>query len=73
MIRTNVTPDSVVIDIEAGMPHKVSEVICVGCLKRWLAVRPEITKLMDLTCPNCRMHGAVIETGEEIEEDCQDA
>ena len=59
--------------IEEKMPHKVSEVICVRCLKRWIAVRSESTKLKDLTCPYCRMYGAVIETWEEIDEEGQDA
>ncbi len=48
-------------------PHKVSEVICVRCLKRWIAVRPEETQLKDMECPGCRMTGGVIETGEELE------
>ena len=39
-----------VIPIEAKMPHKVSEVICVRCCKRWIDVRPEGTLLKDLEC-----------------------
>ena len=46
-------------------PHKVSEVICVKCCKRWIAVRPTTTKLKDLECPNCGQ-GYVVETGEGI-------
>lgn len=41
------------IDINENNPHKVSEVICVKCCKRWIAVRPAATKLKDLECPNC--------------------
>lgn len=53
------------IDINENNPHKVSEVICVKCCKRWIAVRPTATKLKDLECPNCGQ-GYVVETGEEI-------
>lgn len=48
--------------------HKVSMVICLKCLKRWIAVRPADVKLADLVCPVCELPGAVIETGEEINE-----
>ena len=51
--------------IEEIQPHKVSEVICVKCGKRWIAVRPETTMLRELECPNCGV-GYVIETGEEL-------
>lgn len=44
--------------------HKVSEVICVKCLKRWICVRPSKTLLIELECPNCGS-GYVIETGQE--------
>ena len=66
MIRLNVTSDSAVIGIENGMPHVLSEVICVRCCRRWLAVRPEGTLLKDMECPGCRRNGGVIETGEEL-------
>ncbi len=55
--------------IEEYWPHVVSEVICVRCLKRWISVRPEGTKLKDLQCPKCKRAGYVIETGEDLEED----
>lgn len=55
-----------VIPIEAKMPHKVSEVICVRCCRRWIDVRPEGTLLKRLECPGCGQTGGVIETGEEI-------
>lgn len=54
------------IDIEEYQPHKVSEVICVSCLKRWIAARPAKCKLKDLECPCCHKQGYVIETGEVI-------
>lgn len=54
--------------IEEKMPHRVSEVICVKCGKRWLAVRPATVWLKDLECPNCGP-GWVIETGQVLEED----
>ena len=56
--------------IEYKMPHDLSEVICVKCCHRWIAVRPSGTLLKHLECPNCHFQGAVIETGQElIEED----
>lgn len=45
--------------------HKVSEVICVKCGKRWISVRPVKTLLKELECENCG-RGFVIETGEEM-------
>lgn len=56
-----------IIDIEANLPHKVSEVICVKCGKRWISVRPEKTLLKELECPKCGA-GFVIETGEEVDD-----
>ncbi|MDR1301447.1 MAG: hypothetical protein LBK43_03135 [Treponema sp.] len=56
-----------VIDISDFMPHKVSEVICIKCGKRWIAIRPENTLLEDMECPNHHI-GFVIETGEELDE-----
>ena len=54
-----------IINIEEGLPHKVSEVICVKCGYRWIATRPEDTSLKKLECPYCGK-GNVIETGESI-------
>ncbi len=59
------------ISIEENMPHKVSEVICINCKYRWLAVRPTDTLLKDLECPQCGIQGYVIETGEVINENKQ--
>lgn len=55
--------------LEEMSPHKVSEVICLKCLKRWLAVRPEGTTLISLECPSCHSTGFVIETGENIKQE----
>ena len=60
------------IDINDNIPHKVTEVICIKCYKRWIAVRPVNTKLKDLECPNCGK-GYVIETGEIINDNGTDS
>ena len=57
---------SMEINIEENMPHKVSEVMCVNCKHRWIAVRPTNTLLKNLECPQCGLQGYVIETGEVI-------
>lgn len=56
------------IDINRNQPHKLSEVICVKCCHRWIAVRPVETALRDLECPNCGT-GNVIETGEQFKDE----
>lgn len=58
-----------IIDIEAKNEHKVSEVVCLKCHSRWIAVRPAETLLKELECPKCGFSGYVIETGETILED----
>jgi Zn finger protein HypA/HybF involved in hydrogenase expression len=58
-----------VLDINENIPHKVSEVICIKCGYRWVAVRPSVTKLKELECPGCNLQGYTIETGEEINEE----
>lgn len=55
-----------IIDINKNKEHKVSEVICVNCNHRWIAVRPKETLLKQLECPKCGGIGYSIETGEEI-------
>lgn len=55
---------------EDYMPHEVSEVICLKCLHRWVAVYPETTFLKQLECP-CGEIGYVIKTGQTITEDIQ--
>lgn len=56
------------ININEYKPHKVSEVICVNCKYRWIAVRLSAIKLKDLECAGCHKQGYVIETGEIIDE-----
>ena len=56
------------IDLDEKRPHKVSEVICLKCLNRWISVRPVGTLLKDLQCPRCGWKGCTIETGEEIDD-----
>lgn len=53
------------INLDDNRPHKVSEVICLKCLYRWVAVRPVGTPLKNLQCPKCG-YMCAIETGEEI-------
>lgn len=55
------------ISIESLTEHKVSEVICVKCYKRWICVRPTSVMLKNLECPQCKQQGYVIETGEVID------
>lgn len=57
-----------VIDIAENKPHQVCEVICLKCLKRWIAVYPEKTLLKELEC-SCGSRGYVIKTGQELEDD----
>ena len=52
--------------IDFPYPHKVSEVICVKCGRRWLCVRPYDTLLKDIECPDCGA-GYVVETGEVMD------
>lgn len=53
--------------IDEKLAHKVSEVMCINCKYRWIAVRPCACKLKDLECPQCHQQGYVIETGEIID------
>ena len=62
-------PDDAEETDEEDKPHKVSMVVCLNCGKRWVAVRPQGTKLTDLECPQCHTQGAATETGEELEDD----
>ena len=54
--------------IEEAMPHRVSEVICVECKRRWISVRPESTLLKELEYPSCHLQGFVIKAGEILEQ-----
>lgn len=57
-----------IVPIETNMPHKMSEVICLKCLCRWMAIRPAHVLLKEIQC-TCGHIGFVIETGEELIED----
>lgn len=58
-------PNYKIVSMEEYIPHLVSEVICIKCRKRWIAVYPEVTWLKDLECENCGP-GFVINTGQPI-------
>lgn len=59
------------IDIEENIQHSVSEVICVKCGYRWIAVRPITTLLKEIECKNCGK-GFVIESGQQLNKDNYD-
>jgi len=59
--------ESKITDIDENTPHKVSEVICVKCGSRWMAVRPEDALLKHLECKECGT-GYVIETGQILDD-----
>ena len=54
---------------EEMTPYLVSELMCVGCQKRWIDVHPEQVWLKDLECPHCGKKGLIISTGQIIDED----
>ncbi len=58
-----------VVDMYEYKPHVVSEVVCLKCLHRWIAVRPETVWLKELECPNCHAVGYTIMTGQEIQKE----
>lgn len=55
------------IDFEAYLPHEVSEVICLKCYRRWIAVYPKDTLLKQLEC-KCGEVGYVIKTGQTLDD-----
>lgn len=57
-----------IVSNEEYLPHEVSEVICLKCLHRWIAVYPSQTLLKELEC-ECGEIGFVIKTGQTIPED----
>lgn len=50
-------------------PHRTAELICVRCYTRWIGAWPEDILLKDLSCPHCKQSGAVITTGQILEDD----
>ena len=66
--RKGATKTATILNMEDYEEHTVSEVICVKCGKRWIAVRPSKTLLKQLECPECGLAGYAIETGQELGE-----
>lgn len=56
-----------IVNITDRMPHVASEVACLKCKHRWIAVRPKSCMLIDLECPKCGDIGFAIETGQVFE------
>lgn len=54
-----------IVSIEHNLPHNVAEVVCLKCLRRWIAVYSDETPLRDLEC-TCGEVGYVIKTGQEL-------
>ena len=48
--------------------YEVAELICLGCLKRWIGVYPTKSLLKDGEC-ECGAVGLIIKTGQTIEEE----
>lgn len=44
-----------------------SELMCVRCGFRWIAVRRPGLPLKKIECPHCEKKGFVLETGEDLE------
>ena len=60
-------------DFNSSKPHEVAELLCVRCLKRWIGVYPVDVLLKEIECPGCGEDGAVIKTGQPINnEDMED-
>lgn len=59
-----------IVDINNNIPHEVSEVICLKCLNRWIAVYPEDTPLKMLEC-KCGEIGYVIKTGQTMPQESE--
>ena len=54
-----------IVSVEHNIPYNVAEVICLKCLRRWIATYPDETPLKDLEC-TCGEVGYVIKTGQEL-------
>lgn len=62
---------SKLIELDDYRPHKVSELICVRCGKRFIGCRPVGLKLKDIDCEDCGP-GFIIETGEVFDDEQAD-
>ncbi len=49
--------------LDAYRPHRVQEVICLGCGHRYISCHIATTCLKDLHCPTCDKVGMIIGTG----------
>lgn len=57
-----------VTDITERRPHMFFEAMCIECRHRWVAVTRTNVLLKDLECPDCKLLGRVINTGQVMEE-----
>lgn len=55
-------------DINEHLPHMFFEAMCVGCCHRWIAVTRDNVLLKSLECPECRLTGRVINTGQSMDD-----
>lgn len=51
--------------LEENLVHEISEVVCLKCHRRWIAVYPQDTLLKELECM-CGEVGYVIKTGQTL-------
>lgn len=56
-----------IIDIDAYEPHLTGELICMACGYRYIGTWNEKIWLKELYCPNCKMQGFTIGTGQILE------
>jgi hypothetical protein len=57
-----------IINIDANLPHSISEVICLKCLKRWIAIYPSHTNILKkFECKNGHI-GFVIKNGQDLDD-----
>ena len=50
--------------IYKNKPSEVFEAICINCMRRFIAVVPVGTKLIDMQCKACGVDETIIRTGE---------
>jgi len=59
--------DKKILYFDAGLPHVISELICIKCGKRFICVRPDVELLLkNIECSSCNAIGFMIETGEDM-------
>lgn len=52
-----------IVDIIEYKQHDTTELICINCKKRWIAVYPSGVLLKNIECPSCNLQGFAIKTG----------